>query len=434
MDIIRINRTGPLSGSVKIQGSKNSSLALMAACCLCDEPVTLAGIPDIYDIRVICSIADEIGMTTVRHPNGELTLDPASIRSAHIDKDKASAYRASYYFVGALLAKFGSVSIGFPGGDNFVSRPIDQHIKGLKALGADFSFYSEHYTVEAKRLSGADIYFDMITSGATINCMLAAVLAEGKTVLRGAAKDPEVVDTAVMLNQFGAKISGAGTDTIRIEGVKSLRGGMHTVIPDRLIAGAFLMAAGVTGGSVTVTDVIPDHLGSCIAKLSEIGLELECRDNSITANSTGRLKAARVRTAMYPGFATDLQQPLTALLLQAPGKSIITEKIYPKRFQHVAQLRRMGADIELRGSTAFIRGGQPLTGNWVHASDIRAGTCLMLAGLAAEGSTFITGIEHIDRGYENAIDAFRVLGADMSREQVEAAHAEEKLRISSLNM
>ncbi|MDF2714252.1 MAG: UDP-N-acetylglucosamine 1-carboxyvinyltransferase [Paenibacillus sp.] len=429
MNIIRLERSGPVSGSVKIQGSKNSSLSLMAACCLSDSPVTLSGIPDIYDIRVICEIADDIGMTTVRHPNGDITLSPEKIHNANIDKEKASSYRASYYFIGALLAKYGKVSIGFPGGDNFVSRPIDQHVKGLKAMGAEFSFHEDHYTVEAKKLTGADIYFDTITSGATINCMLAAVLAEGRTVLRGAAKDPEVVDTAVMLNEFGARISGAGTDTIRIDGVKSIGGGQHTVIPDRLIAGAFLMSAGITGGSVTVTDVIPDHLGSCIAKLSEIGLQFESHDNCITAYGSGKLRATRVRTAMYPGFATDLQQPLTALLTQANGKSIISEKIYPKRFQHVAQLRRMGADIDMRGSTAFIRGGAPLKGSWVHATDIRAGTCLLLAGMVAEGPTCITGVEHIERGYEDAIAAFRSIGVHLRLEQVDAAHAEERLRI-----
>ncbi|MBD2861358.1 UDP-N-acetylglucosamine 1-carboxyvinyltransferase [Paenibacillus oceani] len=434
MNIIRIERSGPLSGSVKIQGSKNSSLALMAACCLSDQPITLSGIPDIYDIRIICDIAGDIGMGTTRLANGDLQLLPGTIHNANIDKDKASSYRASYYFVGALLAKFGKVSIGFPGGDNFVSRPIDQHIKGLKAMGAEFSFHEDHYTVEAKKLKGADIYFDMITSGATINCMLAAVLAEGRTVLRGAAKDPEVVDTAIFLNELGAKIAGAGTDTIRIDGVRSLEGGHHTVIPDRLIAGAFLMSAGVAGGSVTVTDVIPDHIGSCLAKLTEIGMEIDYRDQSITASSAGKLKAVRVRTAMYPGFATDLQQPLTALLTQASGRSIIAEKIYPKRFQHVAQLRRMGADIDVRGSTAYIRGGAPLSGSWVHATDIRAGTCLLLAGMAAEGTTFLTGVDHIERGYEDALTAFRSLGAHMSLEQVDAAHAEEKLRIGNAKL
>ncbi|MEF3308310.1 UDP-N-acetylglucosamine 1-carboxyvinyltransferase [Paenibacillus sp. GYB004] len=434
MNIIRIERSGPLSGSVKIQGSKNSSLALMAACCLSDQPITLSGIPDIYDIRIICDIASDIGMGTARLANGDIRLHPGTIHNANIDKDKASSYRASYYFVGALLAKFGKVSIGFPGGDNFVSRPIDQHIKGLKAMGAEFSFHEDHYTVEAKKLKGADIYFDMITSGATINCMLAAVLAEGRTVLRGAAKDPEVVDTAILLNELGAKISGAGTDTIRIDGVRSLEGGHHTVIPDRLIAGAFLMSAGVAGGSVTVTDVIPDHLGSCLAKLTEIGMEIDYRDQSITASSAGKLKAVRVRTAMYPGFATDLQQPLTALLTQASGRSIIAEKIYPKRFQHVAQLRRMGADIDVRGNTAYIRGGAPLSGSWVHATDIRAGTCLLLAGMAAEGTTFLTGVDHIERGYEDALTAFRSLGALMSLEQVDAAHAEEKLRIGNAKL
>lgn len=425
-----MERSGPTSGSVKIQGSKNSSLSLMAACCLCDDTVTLSGIPDIYDIRVICDIADSIGMRSERLAGGDIRLEPSGIRQADIDRDKASSYRASYYFVGALLAKFGRVSIGFPGGDNFTSRPIDQHIKGLTAMGAEFAFYHDHYTVTARKLTGADIYFDTITCGATINCMLAAVLAEGRTVLRGAARDPEVVDTAVMLNAFGAKITGAGTDTIRIDGVPSLGGGHHVAIPDRLIAGAFLMAAGITKGEVTVTDVIPDHLGSCIAKLTEMGLDIVAGDTSITASYNGRLRATRVRTAMYPGFATDLQQPMTALLTQAGGRSFIHEQIYPNRLGHIAQLRRMGAAVETRGSSILVRGGAPLSGNWVHASDIRAGTCLMLAAMAAEGTTTITGVHHIERGYENAIDAFRSIGASIWLERLSPAAVTEQAGMS----
>ncbi|MCR8633987.1 UDP-N-acetylglucosamine 1-carboxyvinyltransferase [Paenibacillus radicis (ex Xue et al. 2023)] len=422
MDYIQVQSSGPLHGAVSIQGSKNSSLALLAASCLADATVTLEGIPDIYDFRVIRQIGKDIGLQIDRLPTGEMQLDPRYIHSAVIDPGKASAYRASYYFVGALLAKFGKVTVGFPGGDDFVSRPIDQHIKALRLLGAEVTFFNDYYIVEAKQLRGADIYFDMITSGATINAMLAAVRAEGRTRLYNAAMDPEVVDTANFLNQLGAKIVGAGTDHIRIEGVPFLGGGTYTVIPDRLIAGAFLMAAGIKGGSITVNNVIPEHMGSCMAKLREIGMELEMADQSITAHSTGKLRATRVRTGMYPGFATDLQQPFTALLLQAQGKSIVTERVYPKRFNHIHQLKRLGADVEVRKESAFIRGGTPLKGNWVHATDVRAGTCLLLAGLAAEGVTRITGIEHIERGYENAIHLFRSLGANVSlRSQNEEA-------------
>lgn len=431
MKWIQVERTSGLNGTVKIPGSKNSSLALLAASCMSDEPVRLAGIPEIADFKVICEIAEDIGIRIVREFSGEVYIDPSGVRSASIDPDKASRFRTSYYFAGALLAKCGKVIVGYPGGDDFVKRPIDQHIKALKALGAKFTFHKEYYEVEARELTGSNIYFDVITSGATINAMLAAVRAKGQTVLRNAAKDPEVVDTANLLNHMGAKISGAGTDTIRIEGVRSLRGCTYTAIPDRLIAGAFLISAGVTGGIITVEDVIPEHLGSCLAKLKEIGVDIEIHGNAITASSAGALKATRVRTSMYPGFATDLQQPLTALLTQAPGRSIVSDKVYPNRFNHVYQLRRMGADIELRSGTAFIKGGAPLRGNLVHATDIRAGICLLLAGLAAEGKTSITGIHHFERGYENIVKEFRSLGArieemDSSDDDMEMLHVAEK--------
>ncbi|XOK63590.1 UDP-N-acetylglucosamine 1-carboxyvinyltransferase [Paenibacillus elgii] len=411
---IEVEPAGPLNGCVHIPGSKNSSLALLAAASLADGLVTLEGIPNIDDVKLIAQIGKDIGLTITRRPSGEIVLDPRYIHSAIIDPGKASAYRASYYFAGALLAKFGRVTVGFPGGDNFVSRPIDQHMKAFQALGATVEFREDHYIVEAKTLRGADIYFDTVTSGATINAILAAVRAQGRTNLYHAAVDPEVVDTAAFLNGLGARIYGAGTDRIRIEGVPYLNGGRHTVIPDRLVAGAFLMSAGITGGTVTVKDVIPEHLGACIAKLSEAGLEMEWGENSITARSTGQIRATRVRATMYPGFATDLQQPMTALLTQAKGKSIVTERVYPNRFNHVPQLRRMGAEIEVRGESAFIHGGRPLVGDWVHATDVRAGTCLVLAGLAAEGCTRITGVEHLERGYEDVIGSFRALGAKLS--------------------
>ncbi|SEO03544.1 UDP-N-acetylglucosamine 1-carboxyvinyltransferase [Paenibacillus sp. OV219] len=414
MKAIKVEWTPSLHGSVHIPGSKNSSLALLAAVCLADEPVTLHGIPDIADLRVIYELAQDLGMNVQHEGLGTVVMDPRPITNASLDPGKSSSFRAAYYFVGSLLAKFGKVSVGYPGGDDFVSRPMDQHVKALQMMGATFTFHPDYYTVEAKELRGTTIYFDMITCGATINVMLAAVRAKGTTVLLNAAHDPEVTDTANLLNQLGAKITGAGTDTIRIEGVSSLHGGEYTVIPDRLIAGAFLMAAGVTGGSVTVQQVIPEHLSSCLAKLREIGLELDIQDNAVTAHSNGVLRAVRVRTAMYPGFATDLQQPLTALLTQARGKSIIGERIYPNRFNHAHQLVRMGADIKIRSGVASIQGGKPLHGALVHASDVRAGICLILAGMRAEGTTTIAGVQHIERGYEDVIGSFRALGANIS--------------------
>ncbi|WP_336785720.1 UDP-N-acetylglucosamine 1-carboxyvinyltransferase [Paenibacillus sp. MMO-177] len=427
MKYIQTEYSGQLNGKVHIPGAKNSSLALLAAACLADDIVTLEGIPLIDDIRMIEGISQDIGME-LKQEGGQMILDPRWIHSAVIDPGKSSSYRASYYFAGALLAKFGRVTIGFPGGDNFVSRPIDQHIKVFQALGAQVHMFQDYYVVEGTELKGADIYFDMVTSGATINAILAASRAKGRTILHNAAVDPEVVDTAAFLNRLGAKIYGAGTNRIRIEGVSYLNGGRHTVIPDRLIAGAFLMAAGINGGQVTVEDVIPEHLGSCLSKLEEVGLDIECGENHITAYCSGPLRATRIRTGMYPGFATDLQQPMTALLLQAKGKSIITERVYPMRFAHVPQLRRLGADIELRKESAFIRGGNPLQGGWVHATDVRAGTCLLLAGLAAEGSTYMTGVEHIERGYEDVIGSFRAIGAKLSiHERPDTMIAEDRI-------
>ncbi|WP_058304352.1 UDP-N-acetylglucosamine 1-carboxyvinyltransferase [Gorillibacterium timonense] len=413
MKFIEVGQSGPLSGSVKVSGSKNSSLALLAAACMADGPVRLKGIPNILDFRYIEEIVSGIGITMVREPNRDVVMDASKMNSSDLNREKTSSYRASYYFIGALLAKMGKVTIGYPGGDNFVSRPIDQHIKALEALGAHFVFSEGYYTVEAKRLRGAVIFFDTITMGATINALLAASLAEGVTELHNAAKDPEVVDTANLLNQMGARIYGAGTDTIRIEGVKQLSAVEYTVIPDRLIAGAFLMSAGITRGTITVEDVIPEHLGSAIAKMREIGLHIEVKDSSITAYGDVKLHATRVRTGMYPAFATDLQQPITALLLMAQGRSIVTEKVYPERFSHVPQLKKMGARIDVRRGSAFIQGGAPLTGGIVHASDVRAGTSLIMAGLVAEGKTMIGGTEHIERGYEDVISLFNQLGANL---------------------
>ncbi|MBB6730412.1 UDP-N-acetylglucosamine 1-carboxyvinyltransferase [Cohnella zeiphila] len=414
MKWIRVEQTTRLEGSVQIPGSKNSSLALLAAACLADGPVALHGIPRLADFQAVFRLAEEIGCRMYRDDSGIVHVDSSGIRDTDLDPVHSSSFRTAYYFIGALLAKYGVVSLGYPGGDDFVSRPIDQHIKALQLLGARFTFYPNRYVVEAKELTGATVYFDTISSGATINAMLAAARAKGTTVLLNAACDPEVTDTAILLNRMGARITGAGTSTVRIRGVERLTGCVHTVIPDRLIAGAFLMAPGLTGGSVTVENVIPDHMRACISKLSEMGLDVEIGDQRVTSRSDGAIKATRVRTAMYPGFPTDLQQPLTALLTQARGRSIVSEKIYPNRFGHVPQLLRMGADIKVRSGVAVVKGKAALQGAHVRASDIRAGISLLLAGLAAEGSTTISGVHHLERGYENVVESFRSLGANVS--------------------
>jgi len=413
MRYIEISGETSLRGKVRAPGSKNSSLALLSAACLAEEPVEISGVPMIRDVRVMADIMRKIGFRLDRSPDGTVTVARTGPVSGELDLHLSSSYRASYYFIGALLARTGRVTVGYPGGDDFVSRPIDQHLKAFEAMGAKVELHETHYTVTAGRLAGADIFFDVITSGATMNAMMAAVLAKGTTVLRNAAVDPEVVDLANFLNMLGAKIRGAGTSEIRIEGVDSLGGGRHAVIPDRLIAGSFLAAAAATRGRVTVEGVIPEHLRSALIKLREAGLEPVVRDQSVELDGDVPLHALRIRTAMYPGFATDLQQPFTAMLLRAPGRSLVTDKVFPKRFSHVEQLVRMGARIDLKGSTAVIQGGEPLHGEWVHASEIRAGFCLLIAGLMARGVTRLSGVEHLERGCEDVIGAFRALGADL---------------------
>ncbi len=410
---LEVNSSKPLNGKIKAPGSKNSSLALLAACCLAEEPVYMTNIPEISDIKVVFEILRSLG-ASIKKENQTYIIDSRKIDTAEIDRELSSSFRAAYYFVGALLAKHHKVTIGYPGGDNFVSRPIDQHLKGLKALGAKVSLFNDYYTVEAETLCGSEIFFDVMSCGATINVMLAAVLAKGKTTLYNAARDPEVVDTAVMLNKMGARIFGAGTDMIRIQGVPQLGGCSHSAAPDRLITGAYLIGAGITGGTLTVEDAIPEHLEPCMAKLTEIGLSFEQTESSITVHSGGRIKATRIRTGKYPMFESDFQQPVTVLLLKANGRSTISDRIYPKRFNHCEQLNRMGADIAVNNGIARINSHRQLTGTWVHACDIRAGTALVLAGLLAEGTTRITGVEHIERGYEDIVRDFRLLGADIS--------------------
>lgn len=412
MRYIEVKKSNELKGEIIIPGAKNSSLSLLTAACLSNDTVIINNVPNISDIDILCDISQDIGISIKRY-NNTVEIDPRNITNSTINNEKAEAYRASYYFVGALLAKKKKVVIGYPGGDNFGSRPIDQHIKGLEALGAKFHFKNNHYIVEANNLIGTEVYFDVITSGATLNVMMAAVLAKGKTVLRNAARDPEVVDLAIFLNRMGAQIRGAGTNKIVITGVEKLSGCTHSVIPDRIIAGSLIMAAGMNGGDITLKNVIPEHLLPCNEKLKECGLIIEEGEDYVKVTSNGKISNLDVITGMYPAFATDLQQPLTALLTKAHNHSVITEKVYPNRFKHCIELNKMGADIILRDGKAIIPGRKTLKGAWVEASDVRAGICLILAGLSAKGTTYITGIEHIERGYENIVDVFKSIGADI---------------------
>ncbi|WP_048602043.1 UDP-N-acetylglucosamine 1-carboxyvinyltransferase [Rubeoparvulum massiliense] len=413
MRYFEIDGPVPLSGTVDIPGAKNNVLALLPAAILTDEPVMLQQIPTISDVDVILSIFDDLHVSWERNDE-QITIAADKIAEhCTIEKENASAYRASYYFIGALLSRTGRVRIGLPGGDDFGSRPIDQHMKGFEALGAHVRIEGGYYVIEADSLTGATIYFDVITSGATMNVLLAAVKAKGTTWLRNAARDPEIVGLANMLNQMGARITGAGTDTIRIEGVEHLHGCKHGAIPDRLVAGTFLVAGAATGGEVTVRNVIPAHLDSFLGKLKEIGARIEVNADEITVRSESVYHATQIKTGMYPQFATDLQQPITALLLRSDGKSLITDTVFPKRFRHISELKNMGAKVLHRNGTAYIQGGHPLTGGDVTAYDLRGGMLFMIAACMAEGTSRIFGVEHIERGYAEIIPTFQQLGASI---------------------
>lgn len=412
--MIEVKKSNPLRGNVSIPGSKNSSLPILIASCLCKGDITLKNIPDISDIDVVKEIIEDIGGMT-RVDKDSIIVNTTGISGSSISIDKASKFRASYYFVGALLQRFKKVTIGYSGGDDFGSRPIDQHVKGLEMLGAKLTFYKDYYTVEAKELIGSEITFDVITSGATMNVLLAAVKAKGKTVLRNAAKDPEVVDLAIFLNKTGARVSGAGTDTITIYGVDSLEGCEHSIIPDRLLAGALLVSAGITKGEVRVDGVIPKHLETVLSKLTEIGLGIDIGQDWVKAFYKDTIKGVKIQAEMYPGFPTDLQQVLTTLLTQASNDSIIIDGVFPQRFKNCEELNKMEANITIGNGRILIKGKSNILGKHVHATDVRAGISLILAGLCAKGTTYISGVEHIERGFPNYIDIFNSLGCNIKK-------------------
>jgi len=413
MKYLEVSKSTGLKGSVPIQGSKNSTLALMAASCLTGGTVILDNIPDISDVHTFLNILDDIGAKAGFIDNNRIIINPENISNPVIDPIHTQKVRPAYYFIGSLLARHKKITIGYPGGDRIGKRPIDQHIKGFKAMGAEVELFDDYYIVSANRLKGCEIYFDMVTLGATLTLMLCAVLARGTTTLYNAARDPELVDTAILLNKMGAKIHGAGTSTIRVEGVDNLSGCSHSVIPDRLIAGTYLMAAGIAGGCVTVENVMAEHVLPLINKLREAGIDFDIKENSVTAISNGCITPVKIIAEKFPMFETDFQQTASVLLLKAKGESMVTDKIYPERSNHCEQLKKMGADINWNNGTAYIRGGKKLTGTQVHACDIRAGACLVLAGLLAEGKTRVMGVEHIERGYTNIVRDFSKLGANI---------------------
>ncbi|WP_368985983.1 UDP-N-acetylglucosamine 1-carboxyvinyltransferase [Caldifermentibacillus hisashii] len=415
MDKIKVIGGKTLKGSVKISGAKNSAVALIPASILAESPVTIEGLPEISDVEILKKLLEEIG-GVVHLENQDITIDPSMMTSMPLPNGKVKKLRASYYLMGAMLGRFKKAVIGLPGGCHLGPRPIDQHIKGFEALGAKVTNEQGAIYLRADELKGARIYLDVVSVGATINIMLAAVRAKGKTVIENAAKEPEIIDVATLLTNMGAKIKGAGTDIIRIEGVDHLHGCRHTIIPDRIEAGTYMILASAMGRGVLVDNVIPYHLESLIAKLREMGVSVETSDDQVYISKAKKLVAADIKTLVYPGFPTDLQQPMTALLTNAEGTSVVTDTIYSARFKHIDELRRMNANIKVEGRSAIITGPVHLNGAKVKATDLRAGASLLIAGLMARGLTEITGVEHIDRGYSHVVEKLQGLGANVWRE------------------
>ncbi|MCB7069028.1 UDP-N-acetylglucosamine 1-carboxyvinyltransferase [Caldifermentibacillus hisashii] len=415
MDKIKVIGGKTLKGSVKISGAKNSAVALIPASILAESPVTIEGLPEISDVEILKKLLEEIG-GVVHLEDQDITIDPSMMTSMPLPNGKVKKLRASYYLMGAMLGRFKKAVIGLPGGCHLGPRPIDQHIKGFEALGAKVTNEQGAIYLRADELKGARIYLDVVSVGATINIMLAAVRAKGKTVIENAAKEPEIIDVATLLTNMGAKIKGAGTDIIRIEGVDHLHGCRHTIIPDRIEAGTYMILASAMGRGVLVDNVIPYHLESLIAKLREMGVSVETSDDQVYISKAKKLVAADIKTLVYPGFPTDLQQPMTALLTNAEGTSVVTDTIYSARFKHIDELRRMNANIKVEGRSAIITGPVQLNGAKVKATDLRAGASLLIAGLMARGLTEITGVEHIDRGYSHVVEKLQGLGANIWRE------------------
>lgn len=405
----------PLVGEVVIGGAKNAALGILAAAIMTDEWVTIENLPDVRDINVLLQAIEEIGATIERTDRHTVKINGSKINSISIDYEFIRKIRASYYLLGALLGKYKSAQVALPGGCNIGSRPIDQHIKGFRALGATVRIEQGMIDAKAERLEGNHVYLDVVSVGATINIMLAACLAEGKTILENAAKEPHIVDVANFLNSMGANIKGAGTDVIRIRGVKSLHGSEYSIIPDQIEAGTFMLAAAATKGDVLIKNVIPKHLEAITAKLVEIGAEVEEFDDAVRVIAKKRLGSTHVKTLPYPGFPTDMQPQIATLLALSEGTSIVTESIFENRFKYVDELSRMGASITVEGNTAVINGTEGFTGAFVSAPDLRAGAALVTAGLAAEGFTVIDQIQYIERGYEDFEGKMKSLGASMDK-------------------
>jgi UDP-N-acetylglucosamine 1-carboxyvinyltransferase len=426
MEKLMIEGGYPLEGTVQISGAKNSAVALIPATILAESTVTIEGLPNISDVRILRDLLEEIGGEAYLDENQSLTVNPENMIAMPLPSGKVKKLRASYYLMGAMLGRFKKAVIGLPGGCNLGPRPIDQHIKGFEALGAKVTNEQGAIYLRADELVGARIYLDVVSVGATINIMLAAVRAKGQTIIENAAKEPEIIDVATLLTSMGAKIKGAGTDVIRIDGVEKMHGCRHSIIPDRIEAGTYMILAASMGQQVLLDNVIPLHLESLIAKLREMGVFIETKDDQVLVyRGKDPLKTVDIKTLVYPGFPTDLQQPFTSLLTSSEGTSIVTDTIYSARFKHIDELRRMGANVKVEGRSAIINGPAKLEGAKVKASDLRAGAALVVAALMAEGVTEISGLDHIDRGYESLVDKLKGLGARVWRENMDVEEMEE---------
>ena len=429
MEQYAIRGGNPLVGEVVIGGAKNAALAILAAAIMTDETVTIDNLPDVNDINVLLEAISGIGAEVDRIDRHTVRINGSNIENFDIEYDYIKKIRASYYLLGALLGKYKRAEVALPGGCNIGSRPIDQHLKGFRALGAYVDIEHGKIIAEAERLIGKHIYFDVVSVGATINVMMAASMAEGLTILENVAKEPHVVDVANFLNSMGANIKGAGTDVIRIKGVSHLHGTEYAVIPDQIEAGTFMFAAAVTKGDVTVKNVIPKHLESITAKLLEIGCEVEEADDCIRVVASKPLQHTQVKTLPYPGFPTDMQPQITVALGLSKGTSIVTESIFENRFKYVDELTRMGANIKVEGNTAIIDGVSRYTGANISAPDLRAGAALVLAAMSAEGFSTVDDIRYIERGYEDFHLKLQGLGAQIELVETERDLQKFKLKI-----
>ena len=417
----------PLFGEVEISGAKNAAVAIIPAALMVNGVCRIENVPQISDVTLLLEILQELG-ASVRFMNRHtVEIDCTRVRSARTNYDLCQRIRASYYLIGALLARFGEAEVAMPGGCWFGGvRPIDQHVKGFNALGANVTMRGGFIfaTAAERRLKGANVYFDVVSVGATMNVMMAAVTAEGSTVIENAAREPHIVDLANFLNSMGANIRGAGTDTIKIRGVPFLHGGSYAIIPDQIEAGTYMTAVAATGGQVLIKNIIPKHMDCITAKLQEMGVEVEEREDTLLVRRTEDLKKANVKTLPYPGFPTDMQPQITTVLTLAKGTSLVTEGVWNSRYRYVDELRRMGASIQVEDKTAVVEGVDHLTGAPVKAYDLRAGAAMVIAALAAHGQSEITGVQYIERGYEDIIGKLRLLGANIrSVEEMDAQAA-----------